>query len=351
MRDTTRLSRRDLLAGAGATAASIALIGPDLTSAPLSRSPESGSSTPGKAPIIDAHSHMLMDGDAEGKKRRNVSDLSDVNLPGLFKKMDELGIERTVTVVQETRRVWEDWTGTNQITMDLQERFPERFVGVFGAEPLDRHDVLNRERLAEFRDAARNRRIKGLWFGPPYSHFFANDRWVYPFYEVALENDIVVYFHHGGGIGGGGGKAYRAPLKYARPILLDDVVIDFPDLRIHVEHMAYPSTEILFAIMKHAPYMYTDVCELFTRPTILAWYLMMAKEYGVIDRIVWGSDFDIYWYKDFSFSRYAKKVQTETSWIKLDLNRILTDSGWPTLTQHEIDGILGNNARKLLRIE
>ena len=114
--------------------------------------------------------------------------------------------------------------------------------------------------------------------------------------------------------------------------------------------MAYPYTEELFAIMKHAPNMYTDVCELFPRPTWLAWYLMMAKEYGVIDRVVWGSDFDIYWYDDFKFERYFDKVDSETSWIRNDLNRILQKSGWPTMTQKDIDGMLGANAKKLWKV-
>ena len=120
------------------------------------------------------------------------------------------------------------------------------------------------------------------------------------------------------------------------------------EIKINIEHLAYPWTEELFAIMKHAPNLYTDVCELFTRPTVLAWYLLMAKEYGVIDRIIWGSDYDIYWYDDYDFSGYIKKVKSETSWIRNGLNKILTKSGWPTLSNQEINGILGNNVKILM---
>ncbi len=352
MKKRAHPTRRDFLSAAGVTAASMAgttsLPGASPGGAPAK--PNHLSPPPRKAPIIDAHSHMLMGLDEEGKTKHSVSDLTEINLPEFFKKLDELGVEKLVTVTQETVLVWEEWSGTVDITMDLQAKFPDRFLGVFGAEPLDTHDVLNRERLEQFKEAARNHRVHGLWFGPPYSHFFVNDRRVYPFYETALENDIVLYIHYGGGIGGGGGEAYRAPLKYAQPVLLDDVVIDFPDLRIHVEHMAYPSTEQLFALMRHAPNVYTDVCELFTRPTILAWYLLMGKEYQVLDRIVWGSDYDIYWHDDYDFSGYMKKVKDETSWIKNDLNKILAKAGWPTMTEQEISGILGDNARRLLKL-
>ena len=142
-----------------------------------------------------------------------------------------------------------------------------------------------------------------------------------------------------------------APMKYARPLLLDDDVIDFPDLRMNIEHMAYPWTEELFALMKRAPNVYADVSELFDRPAMLAWYITAAREYGVLDRIVWGSDTDLYWYDDWDFSRYSQKVKKETSWLRSGLNRQLESSGWPLLTQEEIDGILGDNARRLLKID
>ena len=300
--------------------------------------------------MVDGHSHMLMDSDKDGTRKRKVEDLTEVVIDDLFQRMDDVGIEMFVSLVQETERIWDSWTGTNEIIVDLQNKFPDRFRGVFGAEPLDKNDALRKKRLLEFETAAKYHGIKGWFMGPPYSHIYANDKRIYPFYEVAVKYDVVVYYHHGGGIGGGGGRAYQAPLKYAKPILLDDVVIDFPDLRINVEHMAYPWTQELLALMKHAPNVYTDICELFQRPTMLAWQLMMAKEYGVLDRVIWGSDYDVYWYGDYDFSGYFQKVKRETSWLKNDLNKIPKRSGWPTLSEGEINGILGGNVKKLWKL-
>ena len=200
-------------------------------------------------------------------------------------------------------------------------------------------------RLKEFKIAVKQHGIKGLLFTPPYGHFYANDKKVYPFYEAAVEFDVAIYFHHAGGAGGGGGEACHAPLKYARPIILDDIVIDFPDLRINVEHMAYPWTEELLALMKHAPNTYTDIAQLLDRPTLLAWYLTMAKEYGVIDRVFWGSD-----YVGEDISEYFKIVQREIMWIKKGLNKTLKQSRWPTLSQEEINGLLSRNVKKLLKV-
>lgn len=344
--DISNPTRRELLAAAGAaTAATVIACSPVMAQQKPERNESQNPKS--KRSIIDGHSHMLMGGD---KRKRKVSDLKEIDLSKLFNQMDDYGIEMFVSVVQETQRVWGNWTGTNDLIIDLQKSFPERFRGVFGAEPLDKNDVFNRKRFEEFKVAVKKHGIRGLWFGPPYQHIYANDKRIYRFYEVAQEYGVVVYYHHGGGIGGGGGAANAAPLKYAKPILLDDVVIDFPDLRIMVEHMAYPWTEELIALMKHAPNVYMDVTELFRRPTILAWYIMMAKEYGVIERVIWGSDYDVYWSDGYDTARYFRKVERETSWIERDLNTICRRAGWSTCTQDEINGILHDNAKRLWQL-
>ncbi len=348
--DAAKPSRRAFLTAAGATTAATVLAGNSIANAQEDAEKTTPKGKSRRTRIFDGHTHMLLDSDEKGLKRRSAADLKEINLPNLFARMDELGIEKMVLVIQETQRIWKEWLGTNEMIIDLQTKYPDRFIGVYGAEPLTTDNVLNRERLEAFERAVKDHGIKGLWFGPPYCHFEANDRRVYPFYEVAVDLDVVVYFHHGGGIGGGGGPARRAPLKYARAINLDDVVIDFPKIRINVEHMAYPWTEELFAIIKHSANMYTDVCELFYRPQILAWYLMMAKEYDVIDRVIWGSDYDVFWYDDYDFSGYIKKVQGETGWLQTELNKICERSGWPTLTDEEIDGVVGGNARRLWKL-
>ena len=149
--------------------------------------------------MIDGHSHLLMS--SSGREKRRVSDLTEVDLDVLFAGLDRLGIERVVSLVQDTTRVWGGWTGTNDLAINLQTTFPDRFMTVVGGEPVDRENLLDRLRLQGLERAARDHDVRGWFFGPPYSHIRANDRRVYPFYEVAMANDVVVYFHHGGGIG------------------------------------------------------------------------------------------------------------------------------------------------------
>lgn len=178
---------------------------------------------------------------------------------------------------------------------------------------------------------------------PPYGHYYSNDKRVYPFYEKAVELDIPIYFHHSHMFG----SPKNCPLKYARIWLLDNITIDFPDLRFNVEHMGYPWTEELLAIMARSPNVYTDIA-MFINPyggtgrrLLLARNLNMAREYGVFDRVFYGSD-----YVGENIDEYISLLKRETTYIKEGLNSDMAKLGYPPLSQQQIQGLLSKNALK-----
>ena len=130
----------------GAKAAMTGLAGLSVLTSASGQNAESSNSNSKKDTIIDGHSHMLMGSYGPGIQKRKVEDLKEINLQNLFNQMDDMGIEMFVSVVQETMRIWKDWTGTNELIIDLQEKYPERFIGIFGAEPLNNRNVFNKQR-------------------------------------------------------------------------------------------------------------------------------------------------------------------------------------------------------------
>ncbi len=73
--------------------------------------------------MIDGHSHMLAGlakGQAGGVEGATPFDLSD-----LFRVMDDLGVEKLVTFVQETERIYKGWLGSNSNAIDLQTSYPD----------------------------------------------------------------------------------------------------------------------------------------------------------------------------------------------------------------------------------
>ena len=198
----------------------------------------------------------------------------------------------------------------------------------------------------EVEEAVVKKGLKGLLLTPPYGHYYANDKRVYPFYEKAVALDIPIYFHHSHQFG----PSRYCPMKYARPWLLDDLTIDFPDLRFNVEHMGYPWTEELLAIMTRSPNVYTDIAMFIDpleqgargRRLLFARNLGMAREYGVLDRVFYGSD-----YVGEDVEEYVGLLQREISYVRNGLNRDIEKQGFPPLDQDEMQGLLSTNVLKL----
>ena len=72
--------------------------------------------------------------------------------------------------------------------------------------------------------------VKGLKLHPSYQFFYPNEPRLYPLYAKAQELKIPVVFHIGSSIFKG------TRLKYCDPVYLDDVAVDFPELRIVMAH-------------------------------------------------------------------------------------------------------------------
>ena len=126
-------------------------------------------------------------------------------------------------------------------------------------------------------------------------------------------------------------------MEYGRPIHLDDPVQDFPELKFIVAHWGYPWTEELLVLMRKLPNLYADIsASVLYRPSILAWNIAMAKEYKVLDRILFGTDYPV------------TKQKEYVDWLRNSYNQIAEKNVYPTLSQQEIDGILGGNAAQLL---
>ncbi len=86
----------------------------------------------------------------------------------------------------------------------------------------------------ELEDWVRHQGFKGLKLYPTYQHFYPNDNKIYPLYAKAQELDIPVLLHIGSSIFSG------SRMKYGDPIYIDDVAVDFPQLKVLQAHSGRP---------------------------------------------------------------------------------------------------------------
>ncbi len=144
--------------------------------------------------------------------------------------------------------------------------------------------------------------VRGFKFHPSTQGFYPNDRKAYGLYEVIAGHKLPALFHTGQtGFGaqmrGGGGVR----LKYSNPMHLDDLAVDFPELRIIIAHPSFPWQDEALAVANHKPYVYIDLSG--WSPKYFPPQLVQYANSLLQDKVLFGSDFPVIkpdrWLADF----------------------------------------------------
>jgi predicted TIM-barrel fold metal-dependent hydrolase len=125
----------------------------------------------------------------------------------------------------------------------------------------------------------------------------------YPFYEVIEEAGLPALSHTGhSGVGSGmrGGAGIR--LKYSNPIHVDDVAVDFPDLKIVLAHPSFPWQDEAISIALHKTQVHIDLSGWSPRyfpeqlvryaNTLLREQVLFGTDYPLLTPERWLADFD-----------------------------------------------------------
>jgi predicted TIM-barrel fold metal-dependent hydrolase len=123
----------------------------------------------------------------------------------------------------------------------------------------------------------------------------------------------------------------------ANPILMDDVALMFPDLKIIIAHMGHPWVHECAVVMRRHANVYTDLSAIARRPMILATALAAAKEYGVFNKLLLGSDFPV--------------LTTEETMNAIRSASRFMQNSWPTkVSDDEVEAIFDRDTFSLLHI-
>ncbi|MEM9049641.1 MAG: amidohydrolase family protein [Pseudomonadota bacterium] len=155
----------------------------------------------------------------------------------------------------------------------------------------------------EARRLIRDFGVRGFKFHPTMQGFWPGDRMAYPIYEAIAEAGSIALFHTGQtGVGAGmrGGMGMR--LKYSNPMAVDDVAVDFPDMRIILAHPSFPWQEEALAVATHKPNVWIDLSGWSPKyfPPILVQYcntilkrkMLFGSDWPAITPDRWLSDFE-----------------------------------------------------------
>ena len=297
--------------------------------------------------IVDSHLHLMQkkNFDVETNRKLGMKIPDDTPLPKLVSWLKEAGVEKAVVMGQDMSRIWKTSFGEDYV-LKAQTAYPHFFLALASVEPLNEANSFNQIAYDHLCESVEEHGFRGVLLTPPYGQYNSNDRTAYPFYKFAQEAGIIVQFHHSAQIG----PSILAPTRYASMFNLNDIMIDFPGMKIVVEHLGYPFSEHLFVLMANDKNLWADLAMTFVRPTWLAWNLVLAKEYGVVDRIMYASDYVAAGY-DLLSQNPAEDFRSWIDFLRRELNRICDNAGWPTFSKKEIEGFLGGNAARLYGLE
>ena len=160
-----------------------------------------------------------------------------------------------------------------------------------------------RSGVREARRLVREFGVRGFKFHPTMQGFYPDDRTAYPLLEAIEAEGAIALFHTGQtGVGSGmrGGMGMR--LKYSNPMHLDDVAVDFPDLRIIAAHPSFPWVEEALAVAQHKPNVYIDMSgwspkyfpDIFVRyaNSLLKKKMLFGSDWPAISPDRWLADFE-----------------------------------------------------------
>jgi uncharacterized protein len=214
----------------------------------------------------------------------------------------------------------------NEYVADYVRLHPEKLIGFASVDPA--HDPV-RDTLEHAID---DLKLRGVKLGPIYQNLHPMDAKLVPVYEFCQSRNLPVIIHQAATF------PRKAPLKYALPILLEEVALAFPRLRMVLAHLGHPwINETLVLIRKH-PNLFADISALHYRPWQFYNALIAAKEYGVLPKLLFGSD-------------YPYTTPEATIEALKHFNQLVAGTPLPQLGEEEIEALIHSPTLQLLHLE
>jgi hypothetical protein len=204
-------------------------------------------------------------------------------------EMDKYGLERLV--------MFTSVPGDHPSVVAALQAFPERILGYIMLDPTQPTAV------EVCRDAVQQHGLKGLTLFPAMHHFHAYDERVYPLYQTAAELHIPVFVHFGVlqvSIRDKLGLPNVFDLRYANPIDLHKVAIDFPGVDFIIPHFGCGYFREVLMLGAQAPNIYVDTSSsnawLAYMPSHLDLKTVFEKTLQVLGprRILFGTDSNVF---------------------------------------------------------
>ena len=165
-------------------------------------------------------------------------------------KMDRAGVAHALLVAARSGPAWHpaSFRLPYEVVAEMVRQHPDRFSGLAGIDPTE-----GMAGLRQLEYAVKELGFVGAHFYPHWFDLPPNHARVYPFYAKCCELDIPIQLQVGNCLRY---SAERPLRSVGRPILLDEVACDFPELKLVGIHIGWPWTEEMIAMAYKHPNVY-----------------------------------------------------------------------------------------------
>lgn len=279
--------------------------------------------------LVDVHSHFFKYPDhftsdfrEQARRARNI----EINLTVRWPDYHAAATHCDKTVVFGGKaRLSGVWVPDSDVAAYARQK-PDKLVAFLSVDPAQ--PGWQEELIQGHQDL----RMKGIKLLPMYAGFKPNQPELNYLWEYATQHGLPVLLHTGTTF------VDKAPLECTLPRLVDDVAIRYPQVKIIMAHLSHPyEGECVVTIRKH-PNVYADCSALHYRPFQLYHSLMLVQEYGVWNKVLFGSDYP-FTTVDASLDGMRK------------LNDMLEGTALPRLNMSLMEAMFYRDTLKILGIE
>lgn len=183
----------------------------------------------------------------------------------------------------------------------------------------------------ELRDGHEVLGLRGIKLLPMYAGFNPTDERLEPLWKYAEKHRLPILLHTGTTF------VSQAPLECTLPRHLDTVAIRHPEVKLILAHLGHPyEGECVVTIRKH-PNVFADISALHYRPFQFYHSLMLVQEYGVWDKVLFGTDYPF------------TTVNATLDGLR-NLNKMLEGTALPRLSETKIEAMIAQDTLALLGI-
>jgi predicted TIM-barrel fold metal-dependent hydrolase len=216
---------------------------------------------------------------------------------------------------------------SNEYVAGYVRRHADRLIGFAGVDPSQ-----PRQAIQDLRRAHDELGMQGVTVWPAAQDFHPASSAAMSVYAEANRLQMPVLFHQ---------DVQASPstkMEFARPFLLDEVAREFTDLKIIVSQLGCPWVDETIALLGKHPHVFADISGLLHHPWQAYTALISAYQSGVMDALLFGSNFP--------FTSAAACIESLYS-----INQFCHGTNLPTIPREQLRRVVERNTLELLGLE